>query len=1080
MLLSLFYKSESQIRFGKRIFKKDLKIKTPELIMKKFCKRFIVFAVILSSFVLGQTGNVSGLVSSDGQGLAGANVVLEGTSFGAAADAEGAYFVSNIQPGEYTVTVTYVGYTELSQVVLVNSGETAQLDFQLTLSPVSMDEVVVTALGIERASRAIGYKVDQISGQDLRRTPATNIVNALSGKTSGVLITSSGGQPGASARIVIRGESSINGETQPLFVVDGVPIANNEDPIPGIHPLGGGTTATNRAADIDMNNVESISVLKGSSATALYGSRASNGVILITTRKGEAGKFRINYSTKQRFDTAIIDGTQQMYHSGDAGKFAVFGDAASGAWAESAFEGGGGWYDISWGPKRGEESAEVKSHYNGKVPFNNHADDFYNGKMGTLKEHSIGFSGGSQDQTYLVNTTWIDQIGNMPGSSLEKLSFNARVQQNIFNDIESATSLSYINTKTAGPHPGGWNSPERVMRLWPATKEAKNWQNDDGTVVTAGGGYQDSPWWYAENMLQHSEVDRYILSQTLSYNFNNWATLTERVGVDKYVDTRGEHENLRPRVGGSGSVFSQKLSRSEINNDLMLFINDVKLTDQITLNGLVGSNVNIQDYSHNALNGITQNIADFFHESNYTTVTASEYESKRRLYALYGELALDYNDIFYISLSGRNDWASTLPKNNNSYFYPSLNLSLVFTDLLGFGMDSPLYFGKIRASFANVGSDAPLYSLGSTYESAYFGQWYEANSQAIQFPYRGQAGYMASNSLGNPNLKPEMTTDTEFGMDLRFFRGRLKLDFGVYNRTTKDQIYATPVPSGTGYTSMVRNAGEISNKGTELSIEAVPVETKDFTWTIRANYGKNKSEVVELAPGVTRLYIAGYSWPSIQIEKKYGYGIIFGYGYKRNDNNEYLIGSDGWPIVADGQVVIGEIQPDWLGNFLTNFRYKNHTVSALIDIRRGGDVLNFNLNYTIRAGTAKITEDRGSTHVWPGVNETTGQKNTVELTKDRTFYTRYGLQHENQVEDGSFVKLRELAYSYRFPQSIVEKTPFSSLSFNLSGRNLWIDTDFSMGDPEANFMGTDNGSQAYYWWTPPPTKSYNFGLDIGL
>jgi len=1048
--------------------------------MKKTCISFLVFTFTLSSFVLSQTGNISGVVSSDGQELPGANVILEGTSYGAAANVEGEYDVSGVQPGEYTVTVTYVGYNALSQIALVSSGVTTELDFQLTLAPVAMNEVVVTALGIERASRALGYKVDQVTGADLRRTPATNIVNALAGKTSGVQITSSGGQPGASSRIVIRGESSIMGENQPLFVIDGVPISNNEDAIPGIHPLGGGTTASNRAADIDLNNVQEVSVLKGSSATALYGSRAANGVILITTKRGKAGKFRVNYSTKQRFDKAIIEGTQQLYHSGDGGKFAVFGDAASGAWAESAFEGGGGWYDISWGPKVGEESAEVVSHYNGNVPFNNHADDFYNGTMGTLKEHSIGFSGGNEKQTYLVNTSWIDQVRNLPGSLLGKLSFNARVQSKIFDNIESATSVAYINTKHEGPHPGGWNSPERVMRLWPATKEAKNWQNDDGTVVTAGGGYQDSPYWYAENMIQHGEVDRYILSQTLTYNFNNWVTLTERIGVDKYVDTRGEHENLRPRVGGSGSVFSQKLSRSEINNDLMLFINDVKLTDQITLNGLVGSNVNMQDYSHNALNGITQNIQDFYHESNYTTVTASEYESKRRLYAVYGELALDYDNFIYASFSGRNDWASTLPKGSNSYFYPSFNFGLVFSDLLGFGMDSPLYYGKIRASYANVGSDAPLYSLGSTYESAYFGQWYEANSQAIQFPYRGQAGYMASNSLGNPNLKPEMTTDTEFGMDLRFFRGRLKLDYGVYNRTTKDQIYATPVPSGTGYTSMVRNAGEISNKGTELSIQAVPVETKDFSWTIRANYSKNKSEVVELAPGVTRLYIAGYSWPSIQIEKDHGYGIIFGYGYKRNDGGEYLIGSDGWPIVADGQVVIGEIQADWLGNFMTDFRYKDHSLSAFFDIRRGGDVLNFNLNYTIRAGTAAITEERGGTHVWPGVMESTGANNTIELTKDRSFYTRYGLQHENQVEDGSYVKLRELVYSYNFPQSMVEKTPFSSLSLNLSGRNLWIDTDFSMGDPEANFMGTDNGGQAYYWWAPPSTRSYSFGLDIGL
>ena len=1048
--------------------------------MGKFCKSFIVFAAILSSVVFSQTGNVSGLVSSDGQGLAGANVVLEGTSYGAAADAEGQYYVSDVQPGEYTVTVTYVGYNALSQMVVVSSGETTQLDFQLTLSPVALDEVVVTALGIERASRALGYKVDQVVGADLRRTPSTNIVNALAGKTSGVQITASGGQPGASSRIVIRGESSIMGENQPLFVVDGVPISNNEDAIPGIHPLGGGTTASNRAADIDMNNVEEVSVLKGSSATALYGSRAANGVILITTRRGEAGKFKVNYSTKRRFDTAIIAGSQQKYHSGDGGKFAIFGDAASGAWAESAFDGSGGWYDISWGPKVGEESAEVKSHYGGKVPFNNHADDYYNSEMGTFNEHNIGFSGGNQDQTYLVNTTWVDQDGNMPGSSLEKLSFNARVQQKIFNDIESATSFSYINTNQGGPHPGGWNSPERVMRLWSPTKEAKNWQNEDGTVVTSGGGYQDSPWWYSENMIQHSEVDRYIFSQTLKYKINNWVSLTERVGIDKYVDTRGEHENLRPRVGGSGSVFSQKLSRSEVNNDLMLNFNNIKFGDKLTLNALAGSNINMQDYSHNALNGTTQNIIDFFHESNYTTVTASEYESNRRLYSVYGELALDYDDFLYVSVTGRNDWASTLPKNSNSFFYPSFNLGFVFTDLLGLGMDSPLYYGKIRASYANVGSDAPMYSLGATYNSAYFGQWYEANSQAIQFPFRGQAGYMASNSLGNPNLKPEMTTDTEFGVDLRFFAGRLKLDFGVYDRTTKDQIYATPVPSGTGYTSMVRNAGEISNKGTELSIEAVPVETKDFTWTVRGNYSKNKSEVVELAPGVTRLYIAGYSWPSIQIEKQYGYGIIFGYGYKRNDKGQYLIGADGWPIVADGQIPIGEISPDWLGNFMTDIRYKNHNLSALVDIRRGGDILNFNLNYTIRAGTAVMTEDRGSTHIWDGVMESTGAKNTIELTKDRSYYTKYGLQHENQVEDGSFIKLRELVYSYSFPQSMVEKTPFTRLSLNLSGRNLWIDTDFSMGDPEANFMGTDNGGQAYYWWAPPSVKSYTIGFDIGL
>lgn len=1024
------------------------------------------------------TGTISGTVtdSTTGSVLPGVNVVVDEVNLGSATGEDGQYTISGVPTGSQTLVASFVGYDRKEITVNVEEGETTRVNIDLVPSAVGLEEVVVTSLGIEREERSLGYSVQEVDAAEIVESQESNIVNALSAQASGLQITSSSGQPGASSRIVLRGVSSITGNNQPLFVIDGTPISNAEDDLPTFALSAGGSS--NRALDIDPNVIENVSVLKGASATALYGQRAANGVILIETKSGRGGDLQVNYNSSIRLDEAILDGKQDEYLLGQDRKFTNGLPSDRGGYMEPGFPGNDPSQVVeSWGPHKDNVSQQVLDDLGvDEINTINPLEQFY--QTGMQVENSINVSGGSEIGNYFLSVSHLDQTGTTPSTELQRFSFNSKLNTDLTSSLQSTTSFKFTNTKNNWQR-NGWVSPTHWAREWPINRELKPVKYEDGMNRTVGTNI-DSPFWHTQETGFESDVNRYIVNQKLTYNFTDHLQLTERVGYDNYTDSRLENRNRRPRFSSDGEFFEETIVREQLNSDLILNLNPVPVIGDLSVGARLGNNVNIRQNSRVRVSGSGQNIPGFFHESNFNNTNTNEYEERRRLLSVYSELSLNYGDYLFLTLTGRNDWSSTLPKKNRSFFYPSASLGFVFTDLLGMDDNPILNFGKLRLSAAQVGSDAPPYSISTTFTQAGANVSEAANGNSLEFPFRGVNGYLRGGSLGNPDLKPERTTSYEVGLNLRMFEGRAEVDASYYTRSTADQIFQVPASSATGYDTILRNAGEIRNTGIEIMLSGTPLELGDFSWDLRANWSRNRNEVVSLAPGVESIYLAGYAWPQVRVEPGEGYGIIWGNGYQRNEDGQLLIGEDGMPLQAEGFINIGNIQPDWLGNLQSTFQYKGIRLSGLLDIRQGGDILNFDRNYTIDAGYAEITENRYDQYVWPGVDAETGEPNTTEVTRDAEFWDEYGAVHENQVEDGSYVKLKRITLSYRLPRSLLESTPLRNLEVYGTGRNLWIGTDFSYGDPEGNTYGTDNGGRGYYFWVTPSSRSYTFGVRLGL
>lgn len=1039
----------------------------------------LFFGLLLTVGVQAQpTGTITGTVtdSTMGTALPGVNVVVEGLNVGSATGSDGQYTISGVPTGSHTLVASFVGYARAEATVEVTEGETATVNFALAPTAVGLEEVVVTSLGIEREQRSLGYSIQEVDAAEIASAQESNIVNALQAQASGLEITSASGQPGASSRIVLRGVSSMTGNNEPLFVVDGVPISNSEDDLPGFALSTG--ASSNRALDLDPNVVENVSILKGASATALYGQRAANGVILIETKSGRGGTLRVNYSNSVRWDDAIVDGKQDEYLLGLDRKFTNGLPSDRGGYLEPGFPASEpGQITRSWGPHKDNVSQQVLSDLGvNEISTFDPMERFY--QTGRVVENSLNASGGSEIGNYFLSVSHTDQVGTTPNTDLERFNFTAKLTTDLTSSLHSNTSFKYTNTQN-GWKRDGWFSPVHWARRWPINHPMKPVFREDGSQLTLGE-HIDTPFWHTQETGYESDVGRYIVNQKLTYDLTDRLHVSERIGLDQYTDSRLEQRNQRPRYSTDGSMFEETIVREQIDSDFMVSLDKTPFIGGLGVSALVGNNVNIRENSRVRVSGSGQNIPDFFHVSNFNNTNTDQFEQRRRLVSLYSELTFDYNDYLFLTLTGRNDWSSTLPKDNQSFFYPSASLGFVFTDLLGMQDNPFLHFGKLRLSAAQVGSDAPPYSISTSFSQAGATVWEAANANSLDFPFRGVNGYLRGSSLGNPDLKPEITTAYEAGLNLRLFNGRAEIDAAYYNRTTEEQIFNVPASSATGYSTVLRNAGSIRNEGIEVMLRGTALEIGDFSWDLRANWSRNRNEVVELAPGVESIYLAGYAWPQVRVEPGEGYGIIWGNGYKRNDEGQLLIGDDGMPLEAEGFINIGNIQADWLGNLRSSFEYKGVRLTGLLDVRQGGDILNFDRNYTIRAGVAEITEDRYDQYVWPGVDADTGEPNTTEVTRDMEFWEDVGAVHENQVEDGSYVKLRRLTLAYRLPRRLIQSTPFRNLEVYGTGRNLWIKTDFSYGDPEGNTYGTDNGGRGYYFWVTPSSRSYTVGLRLGV
>lgn len=1059
----------------------------------KYKIRYLVILPLLllgSIKAFGQNATLQGTVTdaNTGEALPGANVYIQELNRGTATNADGEYQFTNVPVGGYLLQVTFVGYNRSSENIQVQSG-TNTVDIKLEASSLELDDIVVTALGVKREQRSIGYAVQEVDGEDLARARETNMVSALAGKMAGVQISSSSGQPGAASRIVIRGNTSFLGNNQPLFVVDGIPISNAEDDNAGGPTVFQGGT-TNRALDIDPSIIKDVTVLKGASATALYGSRASAGAVIITTKGGSGvSGTRINVGSRVGWSDAIIDGFQDTYLQGQNGYYLNGLPLNRGGYVEPGAVNNQGTpltnpqTTLSWGPAKDNLSQQVLDDLGG-VPTYNPRKDFY--RSGFSFDKNLSIAGGAESLNYFLSAGNLDQQSIIPNSKLNRTSLMAKFGGKLGEDLTVQSSVNYIRTKNYWLSEGnGSRTYLYGLNFTPISFDISDYQYEDGTQRNFATGF-NNPLWLTQNNGYTSFVDRFIASTEATYNVTDWISIAERIGIDTYVDARKEQVNIGTVSRPNGSMYDQKINRTEVNSDFTINF-DRNINRDIGFNGLVGNNINTRFYKNDFLRGENLNIPGFYNISNASVVTGDETREDVRLVSLYGQATLDYQDFVYLTLTARNDWSSTLPKDNNSYFYPSASLGFVFTDAFTeVFRNTFLDYGKVRASLSQIGSDAPAYSLSTNYVQANPGDGQRGN---INFPFNGFNGYQLTNVLGNPDLKPEISTEYEFGLELRMLQNRARVDFAYYNRSTKDQIFSVPVSPGTGYSSRLVNAGELKNYGVELTLAGSPIETQNFRWDMQLNYTRNTSEVVKLSEGVDNIFLAGFTSPQIRIlPEKNGYGVIWGTRYDRTDKDRYpnlpegqlLIDDNGYPILASDLGSIGQVQPDWTANLRTTFRYRGLSLSALFDMVQGGDILNFDLFYTLYYGTAQITENRGDSYVWEGVNANTGQPNTTAVTRDGDYYRGFFRQsYENYVEDGSYLKLRELSLSYSLPVRLLAKTPLRSAEITATGRNLWINTDFSYGDPEGSLFGSGNG-QGFYHMVTPSTRSYSLSLRLGL
>jgi TonB-linked SusC/RagA family outer membrane protein len=1084
--------------------------------MRWFARSCLLVATVLVAAVPAaaqqqqqQNGSISGRVirADTRQPVSGAQIFVVGTRLGSLTGAEGLFVIQNVPAGSHTVRLQVMGFHAEDQAVSVAPGVTATVEFEVREQAIAIDPVVVTALGIERNEKSLGYAVQTVSSVELARSPEVNLVQALAGQTAGVQVVQSSGRPGASSRITIRGESSFTGSGQPLFIVDGVPISTELDAT-GRGALGYGS-AGNRAMDLDMENVEDISVLRGAAATALYGSRAAGGAVVIRTKQGRAGApLRFTVSSEASFARPLLGGYVTDFAAGSRGYFCNGRIETQGGWCQPGYPSNtpnaAATTGNNWGPHK-DSIAQIVFDSVGEVRFADAREDFY--QTAQSIQNSLRATGAMGELgTFSFGISHLNQGDITPKAKLERLNLSANVNLRLSSYLQSNTSVQRIYTDNPWTN-DSWNSIHRLLVLIPPTRDIREAWNPDGTPVMWGANnphYQ----WVAENEYEQSTVSRWIVSQNFTARLFGPFMLANTWGLDTYIDERQRFQNERPwrTAEGlpSGGTRQQKITRTSIDDNLILNMDRVRFGESpFTVSGLVGGNVYMTENSNIEAEGTDINIPDFYNVSNFSTqdVTA-RLPTMRRLVGVYGQATIDYQDWVFLTLTGRNDWSSTLPEQANNYFYPSASLGFILSDVMNCPC-SVLDYAKLRFSAAKVGNDAPPYSLTSRYFTAEGigadNAIQQFSGPGLQFPFRDQNGFFQGTQLGNPDLRPESTVETEVGVELRLLDGRARVDASYYNKKSYDQIFSVPSSAVTGYTSIVRNAGDLRNRGIELSLQARPIQTNDLIWNVRANWTRNRNDVLELAEGVTSISLAGYGWPQIRIMEDEGYGVIWGYGFKRNcvdataerplgrdgacfsgaPQGALLLDDNGMPLRTDEQINLGNVQPDWLANFSTDVRFKNFTLSGLIDVKKGGKILNFETQYTVNNGRSKITETRGTPILFDGYNVNTGEKNAVSVMRGQDFYgSVYGFdRHENQIEPAGFIKLREVTIAYDLPQRFTARFDVQSASLYLTGRNLKVWSDFSMGDPESDLYGGGNAGGQYFRQFPAPQTR---GLALGI
>ncbi|MDR6193376.1 SusC/RagA family TonB-linked outer membrane protein [Siphonobacter sp. SORGH_AS_0500] len=1032
--------------------------------MKKLL--FFTFLLLFGWTAQAQDRVVTGRVTSsdDGSPIPGVSIVVKGTTKGTTSDANGNYRIT-ISDNATSLVFSSIGLSRVEEAI---NGRTT-IDVVLQPTSESLNEVVVTAQGIERDTRSLGYATQNVNGSALAQRSEPNVLNTLQGKVAGVNITSSSGAPGASTNINIRGITSFNGNNQPLIVVDGIIFSNDVD---NSQNTLFGSQPSSRLSDISPESIESINVLKGPAASVLYGSRASAGVIVITTKSGKGlnGKTEVTFNSSVNWqNVAYLPKFQNRYGQGTQNNYVNNSTA-------------------SWGPAFGTPGFDnVQTAWGETVPYQaypNNVRDFY--QTGTMFQNSLNIAGGDQDNNFAATISSTIQDGVVRRSGFDRHSVQVGGNSKLKNGVKLGGTITYVKSAQTGTIMGNGGSAFGQITRIPRSFDlvGRPYQDATGKSIYFVNG-QNHPLWSLENEFYKSNVDRVFGNLSVGYDITNWLNVSYRVTADTYTDNRKQVLRIGAARAPQGQIDEDLRFRSELNGDLLINANKKDLFVQgLNATLLLGQNLNQRSFKQSGVGAEALTIPGFDNVSNGSVFTSSyESSTRRRLVGHYGQLSLDYKSYLFLELSGRVDQSSTLPKGQNAYFYPSAALS--FVPLEAFKVESDVIsYAKVRGNIARVGRDADPYLLQSVYTTAAFGN----NVADVTFPLSvgGSSipGFQISNRIGSMNLKPEFVTSYEAGLNLGFFNNRLGIDFTFFNTKSTSQIFDVAISNSSGYDTRTTNIGEMRNRGIELQVSATPVHTKSFKWDLMLNFTRIRNKVISIAPGVTNSTINGDGFIGISpsIAEGYPYGVIIGTANARSESGELLINPNtgGFLPGIAGQV-ISNPQKDWIAGLTNNFSFKGITLSALFDINKGGQIYSFSQVDMRSAGQTEITGiDRDQPRILPGVIQNadgTTRPNNIQVSAQTYWAGLGGLASEGAVFDATAYRLREVSLSYALPKTLLSRTPFGNISVGVSGRNLWMFAPGFPSDPEINTQGAGN-IQGLDLNGIPTTRNYGVNLRV--
>lgn len=1075
-------------------------------------KRIHLFLLALAIGVIqgaAQVTTVRGIVTTeeDGEPVIGASVIVKGTSLGTVTDVNGRFELSGLPPSATRLLISYISLMAKEVAIAPQVSVTLKSDTHL------LDEVVVTALGISREKKALGYTAQEVKQNALVQGKDNNLLNSLSGKIAGVRITNTQGDVGSS-RIVIRGETSIAGENQPLFIVDGIPVDNSQ-----LNARSSGRDFKNAIADLNPEDIKTLTVLKGPNAAALYGARAAHGAIVITTKGGDKRQKGIGitlHSSTQVSFVATLPEFQNLFGQGAGGRFSYVDGKGAGV---------NDGVDESWGPRLdigllipqfdSPLDADGNRVATPWVSHPNNVRDYF--RMGISTNSGISVARGDDKYQFRVGYNYEKQVSIVPDAGTNKTNISLNTDYHLAKWIVVGATANYI-VYTAPSLPGSAtpsgsnvrsNSP-MLQFLWFGRQVDTNSLKADYTR-NWNSSYYDNPFWSASYNTQSQERHRLIGDLHAEFRLTDGLNVRFRTSTDWYNDRRKSKVKWGSAGAGSpyGSYAEDAYTVKE-NNTEVLATYIKQLNKNWGIDALLGFNVRNKQYENNYQAAPRLAVADLYTLTNSRDPLISSNDFYRlRQYGLYGSIQLDYRRWAFLNITGRNDWSSTLPVDNNSYFYPSVTASVLLSEAFGWRSKAVNYL-KIRGGWSQVGADANPYQLATVFtsETAF-------NGNPLQ----------SSSTIGmNPNLKPEKTSSIEAGFEAAFWDNRLYLDFTYYKTDSRNQILKLATTAASGYTSQVRNAGHIRNRGYEIQLGAVPIQTsKGFRWNLDLNYGANSSKVVKLDDeGLITSYQLYSSGIQILASVGEAYGTLFGTSYVRDANGNVVVDTNGLPKISTTNKTLGKFTPDWTGGISNTFSYRSLSLSFLIDASVGGSIFS-NTNKTgkytgVLANTLSgrdaehgglwyYTDAMGnnvrlpespsysvssdglyyaqvngqSTRVYQdgimveGVTES-GSKNEEVVSAEKYYHRIYSIAEAN-VYDASYVKLREVALSYRLPRLWTQKLHLQEASVTLTGRNLWtIYKSVPNIDPESALTtGNAQGVEAY---SLPTTRSFGVNLSV--